>query len=150
MMVTILILNTKPLWTILTILLLMMICRELFQMSVSLKRYIFTPENWIELLLIGFGKSQNRHIQIFPLCIKMYHSYKINYFFVVGIILWIPDSSFENPCTLKRHLAAISLVLAWAEMITLVARHPKLAKLNIYVTMFYRVLRTFTLFLVIF
>ena len=69
-------------------------------------------------------------------------------FFVVGIILWIPDSSFENPCTLKRHLAAISLVLAWAEMITLVARHPKLAKLNIYVTMFYRVLRTFTLFLV--
>ena len=148
MMVTILILNTKSLWTILTILLLMMICRELFQMSVSLKRYIFTPENWIELLLIGFGKSQNRHIQIFPLCIKMYHLYKINDFFVVGIILWIPDSSFENPCTLKRHLAAISLVLAWAEMITLVARHPKLAKLNIYVTMFYRVLRTFTLFLV--
>ena len=81
-MVTILILNTKPLWTILTILLLMMICRELFQMSVSLKRYIFTPENWIELLLIGFGKSQNRHIQISPLCIKMYHLHLINIFFL--------------------------------------------------------------------
>ena len=61
MMVTVLILNTKPLWTILTILLLMMICREVFQMSVSLKRYIFTPENWIELLLIVFGKL-NTHL----------------------------------------------------------------------------------------
>ena len=68
--------------------------------------------------------------------------------FVVGVILWVPDSALDNPCTIKRHFAAISLVLSWAEMITLVARHPKLANLNIYVTMFYRVLRTFTLFLV--
>ena len=67
---------------------------------------------------------------------------------LVGIILWVPDSALENPCSLKRHLAAISLVLSWAEMITLVARHPRLAQYNIYVTMFYRVLRTFTLFLV--
>ena len=70
------------------------------------------------------------------------------YIFVVGVILWVPDSALDNPCTIKRHFAAISLVLSWAEMITLVARHPKLANLNIYVTMFYRVLRTFTLFLV--
>ena len=66
----------------------------------------------------------------------------------VGIILWVPDSAFETPCQTKRHFAAISLVLSWAEMITLVARHPKLAQYNIYVTMFYKVLKTFTQFLV--
>ena len=77
-----------------------------------------------------------------------YHLVLSIYFITVGIILWIPDSAFESPCETKRHFAAISLVLSWAEMITLVARHPKLAKYNIYVTMFYKVLSTFTLFLV--
>ena len=120
MMVVILTFHTAALWTVLTILLVMFAFREAFQMSVSLKRYIFTPENWIEGLLI----------------------------ILVGIILWVPDSNFDEPCKLKRHFAAISLVLSWAEMITLVARHPKLSQYNIYVTMFYKVLKTFTLFLV--
>ena len=53
--VTILILGTSALWTVLTILLAMFVCREAFQMSVSLKRYVFTPENWIEALLIVLG-----------------------------------------------------------------------------------------------
>ena len=53
--VTILILGSSALWTILTILLAMFVCREAFQMSVSLKRYVFTPENWIEALLIVLG-----------------------------------------------------------------------------------------------
>ena len=56
MMISVVFLNTKALWTILTILLIMFGCREAFQMSVSLKRYFFTPENWIEGLLIVFGK----------------------------------------------------------------------------------------------
>jgi hypothetical protein len=120
MMIAILVLNTSGLWIVLTILLVLLLLREAFQLSVSLKRYIFTPENWIEGLMIV----------------------------LVGVILWVPDTYFEDPCMLKRHLAAISLVLSWAEMITLVARHPKLAQYNIYVTMFYRVLRTFTFFLV--
>ena len=61
--------------------------------------------------------------------------------------MWIPDSAFETPCQTKRHFAAISLVLSWAEMITLVARHPKLAQYNIYVTMFFKVLWSFFRFL---
>ncbi len=112
-------LSTSALYYVLTILLVLFILREAFQMSVSLKRYIFTPENWLEGLLIV----------------------------LVGTILWIPDSSFASPCETKRHFAAISLVLSWAEMITLVARHPKLSEYNIYVTMFFTVLKTFTKFL---
>jgi len=54
--VSVLILGTSALWTVLTILLIMFVCREAFQMSVSLKRYIFTPENWLEVILIALGK----------------------------------------------------------------------------------------------
>ena len=63
------------------------------------------------------------------------------FYFLVGIILWGDDSYFD--CHYKRHFAAIALVLSWSELITLVARHPKLAKYNIYVTMFYKVLEKY-------
>ena len=47
----------------------------------------------------------------------------------------------------KRHVAAIVIVLAWSEFITMIGRHPKLSTYNIYVTMFYKVTSTFILFL---
>ena len=48
---------------------------------------------------------------------------------------------------LNRHLAAISIVLSWAELIVMLGRHPKLKEYNIYVTMFLKVLKTFIFFL---
>lgn len=120
MIVATMYLSSGSLWSVLTILLALLMLREAFQMSVSLKRYLFTPENWLEGFMIV----------------------------LVAIILWVPDSQFESPCNLKRHLAAIAIVLSWAEMITLVARHPRLSRYNIYVTMFYKVLKTFTFFLI--
>merc|ERR1719322_1584249 len=56
-----------------------------------------------------------------------------------------------NDCTqfeMNRHLAAISIVLSWAELIVMLGRHPKLKEYNIYVTMFLKVLKTFAFFLV--
>lgn len=98
----------------------LLMLRELFQMTGSLKRYLVSPENWLEMVMIA----------------------------LISVILWVPDSSFEEPCSVKRHLAAITIILSWAELITLVARHPRLARYNIYVTMFYKVLQTFFFFLV--
>ena len=115
-----LIFKTSALWTSLTILMAFLMLRELFQMSVSLKRYFVSPENWLELAMIA----------------------------IVGVIMWVPDSAFNNPCGIKRHLAAVAIILSWAELITLVARHPRLSRYNVYVTMFYKVMRTFLLFLV--
>ena len=92
----------------------LLVVRELFQVTVSLKRYLFSPENWIEVSMI--------------LCIS--------------IILFAP-ASYD----LKRHLCAISIVLSWAELITLVGKHPKLTRYNVYVTMFYKVMGTFFFFL---
>ena len=92
----------------------------LAQMSVSLKRYACTPENWLEIWVIG----------------------------LMGFILWIPDSQLSDPCAVKRHLAAVAIVMSWAELVTFVARHPRLSRYNIFVTMFYKVLTTFFFFLV--
>uniref|UniRef100_A0A0K2VB98 Transient receptor potential cation channel protein painlesslike [Acyrthosiphon pisum] n=1 Tax=Lepeophtheirus salmonis TaxID=72036 RepID=A0A0K2VB98_LEPSM len=111
--------RTAALWSVLTGLIVLLILRELFQLGVSLKRYIFTPENWLEVSMIT----------------------------LVCVILFVPDSYFLEPCETKRHLAAITILLSWSEMITLIARHPRLERYNIYVTMFYKVLKTFFFFL---
>eukprot|EP00095_Tigriopus_kingsejongensis_P000143 maker-scaffold188_size271682-snap-gene-1.26 protein:Tk00143 transcript:maker-scaffold188_size271682-snap-gene-1.26-mRNA-1 annotation:"transient receptor potential cation channel protein painless" len=111
------------LWLVLSISLVLLGLRELFQMASSLKRYFLCLENWIELWLIA----------------------------LVGMILFIPDSALssdlEMSCDIKRHMGAVALLLAWAELITMVGRHPRLARYNIYVTMFYKVLETFFFFL---
>merc|ERR1719500_4763 len=62
---------------------------------------------------------------------------------LVLVILVNDCSQFE----MNRHLAAISIVLSWAELIVMLGRHPKLKEYNIYVTMFLKVLKTFAFFL---
>jgi hypothetical protein len=54
-------------------------------MSVSLKRYACTPENWLEVGVIG----------------------------LMGFILWIPDNLLSDPCDVKRHAAAVTIVASW-------------------------------------
>ena len=85
---------------ILTILLALVAFREGLQMMVSLKRYVFGGENWLELITLG----------------------------LVATILFTPDASLSADCNTERYLAAIALVLAWATLITLVGRHPKLSR----------------------
>ena len=120
MVVCLLYFKTYALWTVLTVLMALLMLRELLQIMASLKRYLLSPENWLEMIMIV----------------------------LVGVVLWTPDGSFGDTCGVKRHLAAISIVLSWSELITLVAKHPRLARYNIYVTMFYKVLQTFLYFLV--
>jgi len=88
---------------------------EVFQLMVSLKRYVFSLENWIELSMIA----------------------------IVTVILINDPKSFE----INRNLAAFSILLSWSKMITLIGKHPKNNRLNIYVTMFFKVLKSFFFFL---
>merc|ERR1719322_894981 len=62
---------------------------------------------------------------------------------LVLVILVNDCSQFE----VNRHLAAISIILSWAELIVMLGRHPKLKEYNIYVTMFLKVLKTFLFFI---
>merc|ERR1719474_1346084 len=66
---------------------------------------------------------------------------------MIGLVTWILTQDTEENVLLNRHLAAIALVLSWAETITLIGRHPKLLHCNVYVTMFYKVLNSFFFFL---
>lgn len=108
--------GASSLYVALLILLSGLALRELFQMAVSLRRYVLDLENWAELGMIA----------------------------LICTILLAPDTDNKD---MKRHLAAISLFLSWAELITFVAKHPRLTIYNVYVTMFYKVLQTFFLFL---
>ena len=89
---------------------------EIIQLSVSLKRYVLSIENWIEVSMIV----------------------------IVSVLLKNEGGSFA----LNRSLAAIAIMFSWAKVITLIGRHPKNNRLNIYVTMFFKVLTSFFYFLI--
>ena len=91
--------GSKSLFAALLISTILLTVREFFQVTVSLRRYILSPENWIEVTTI----------------------------ILIGIILFHKDD-LEDSKTLKRHLSAIAIVLSWAELITLVGKHPKLTR----------------------
>ena len=105
------------LWISLLVLLGILVLREFVQLLVSIKRYFCSPENWIEVSMI----------------------------ILLATILLVPESTAHKD--LKRHLSAFTIVLSWAELITLVAKHPRLTRYNVYVTMLYRVMTTFVYFL---
>ena len=82
----------------LTILIAILGLRELFQVFVSFKRYFFSPENLMELLILILS------------C----------------IIIYDQDGggvSFD----VKRHLAALCILFTWTETLILVGRHPRLS-----------------------
>lgn len=56
---------------------------------------------------------------------------------LLAIILFAKDDIIEHD--LKRIFAAYAIVLSWAELIVLVGKHPKLSRLNVYATMFFKV-----------
>ena len=102
----------------LIVLLGVLILREILQLMMSIKRYVTSPENWLEVVLI---LSVSKILYNGP----------------------IDKEAFEE----NRHLAAVSLLLSWVELVTMICKHPKLNRYNIYVTMFYKVLKDFILFL---
>jgi len=99
----------------LTLLLSILLMIEVFQLMVSLKRYVFSVENWIEVMMIV----------------------------IVSVILYNQEGNFE----VNRTLSAIAILLSWSKVITLIGKHPKHNRLNIYVTMFFKVLKSFFFFL---
>ena len=114
-MVLIIVFGSDLLRAGLSALLIILLSIEVFQLMVSVKRYIFQPENWIENATIALG----------------------------FVILYNNPEEFE----VNRNLAAIAIILSWSRMITLIGKHPKNNHLNIYVTMFFKVLWSFFSFL---
>ena len=93
--------------------------REVFQLVLNPTRYIGSPSNWVDILLIGLTS----HITIFS----------------------SPDCSVQQHQ--RRHSAAFIIILSCYECVTMLGRHPRWATANTYVVMLYKVLQTFIQFL---
>merc|ERR1719483_1564346 len=63
---------------------------------------------------------------------------------IVSVILYNDGSGMFE---LNRNLAAIAIFFSWSKVITFIGKHPKHNRLNIYVTMFFKVLKSFFFFL---
>ena len=111
--------SSGGLWYILVILLSILTVREVFQVTASLKRYILSLENILELVMMS----------------------------LLAYLLFDPDNPDDCECQLKRHIASLVILLSWIELIVLVAKHPRLSRYNVYISMFYKVLQTFFSFL---
>ena len=95
----VLVLSVRCLWSVLTLLLALLAGREIFQMSVSLRRYILTFENWVEMTMVAlvrYGTIWN---------LKSFEK-----FYYLSVLLFAPN---EENMELKRHLAGICLLLSW-------------------------------------
>ncbi|XP_040583942.1 transient receptor potential cation channel protein painless [Lepeophtheirus salmonis] len=79
-------------------LLLVLFCRELFQMGVSFKRYFFNVENLLELTVIA-----------------------------LSITIIFGSNSTPEEILMNRHLAALCVLFTWTELLVLIGRHPKLS-----------------------
>ena len=97
-MIILMIARENVLWIMMLILLIGLAFREFVQVMASLKRYVLSPENWIEVSMI----------------------------ILVSLLLFYEDS--KDGVELKRHLAAFAIVFAWTELITLFGKHPKLSR----------------------
>ena len=114
-----LIFSSGGLWTVLILLLSFLALREVVQVTASLKRYLLSLENILEVVMMS----------------------------LLGYLLFHPDDPEDCECEGKRQVAALVILLSWTEMIVLVAKHPRLSKYNVYISMFYKVLQTFFSFL---
>ena len=80
---------------VLAVLCIVLVMREVFQMLASFKRYFLSPENIMELAIITLT--------------------------LVIVFAGDDDGKFE----VKRHLAAVCVVLSWMEVLLLIGRHPR-------------------------
>jgi len=107
----------KVLWWFVTVFLGLLVVREMLQFSINPSKYFSSIENIIEVILVV----------------------------ITGVLLF--HGSPGCYLQMKRELSAAALLLSWIDLVTMIGRHPMLSNYNTYLTMFYRVLKTFLLFL---
>ena len=114
--------------------------------------------SWLVLLLISIFilKESNQFLSqpthYFCSC-ESWHFRKLhpkNLFEIILIVLTLilllhgqPGCNIE----LKRQISCVVLLISWFLVLTMIGRHPWMSVVNIYSTMFYKVVKTFTSFL---
>ena len=108
---------SQVLWWFVTVFLCLLVGREFLQFSINPSRYFSSIENIIEVILMV----------------------------ITAVLLFYGSPGCH--LQMKRELSAAALILSWIDLVTMIGRHPMLSNYNTYLTMFYRVLKTFLLFL---
>ena len=109
--------NSLALWVTVTVLLALLLLRELLQFGVHPSKYLTSLENILEIILL-----------------------------VITSILLLPTNPGCH-YQFKREISSSVLLISWILLVTMIGRHPQMSACNIYSTMFYRVLKTFVSFL---
>ena len=103
--------NNLPLNNILLVFIILLTIREAFQMVVNLTKYLFSKENWAEILIIG--------LIYYILYDDMWRSHKRN------------NGNYtdeDDDTELSRILSGFVIVLSWSDFIVLFGKHPYLTR----------------------
>jgi ankyrin repeat protein len=109
--------NDPILWILLTVLLFVLLGREVIQFLVAPLKHLSSFENILEIVLIV----------------------------LISVLLFHGEPGCG--LGLKREISAAVLLVSWVELLTMLGRHPAWRACNLYSTMFFRVLTTFLTFL---
>ena len=134
------------LWFVITVILVLTLTRELHQLMAMKLKYIQQFQKWFDLLHFG----------------------------LVIVILYVPNEAILDPltfsapstleklceaevrntrdwnkdnCSIKRTLAAFTIVFAWARLLITMVKHPYLQRYNVYLQMLRKVCLSFMKFL---
>ena len=112
----------------------------MFLIMIIVIRYLLSLENWLELLLLSLlaflllapDDLQDCSCQVEGHAVQEDHDHCELVILTSIIIVKIKKE--------KRHIAAVVLLLAWTEFVLLSAKHPRLARYNVYSSMFVKVI----------
>ena len=129
--------SREALWLVIAILTLAQLFQEFFQMTASVKKYFCDINNYYDLFLISmiFVLLFVPNTWLHDTCVISVNDENCN-----------GKESVEK-CTIKRCFAAFTIVIMWIRILDKIAKHPKLDKLKLYVSMFYKVQTTFIKFM---
>ena len=133
--------SEEVLWFNIIILGTMQLIREVLQICSSVKKYFTQFDNYFDLLQI----SMIYLIVIVPNA-WLTDTCRLSVGIDTDKCNMIKQEALEN-CTIKRCVSAWTIVSMWSRIVAKIARHPKLEKCNIYMSMFYQVGLTFFKFL---
>ena len=134
------------LWFVISVILVLTLTREMHQMSAMKLEYLKQPGKWFDLLhfalVIVILYVPNRKITD-PITFSSPEAIKILCDSKIGTI----EEWNKGSCSIKRCLAAFTIVFAWSRLIVTMVKHPYLQKFNIYLQMFSKVTSSFLKFL---
>ena len=135
------------LWFVITVILILTLQRETHQMRFMKLEYLKEPGKWFDMLhftlVIIILYVPNQYL-LDPLTFSSPKTLNLlcNSANITTIEQWN-----DGNCSIKRCMAAFTIVFAWSRLLVTIVKHPYLQKLNVYLQMLSKVTHSFLKFL---